>query len=99
MHLLPFKGTQNVKTREVLERGLLATFRATRGALARYNKQGLGFKEEYISRFSRNRLLTIIEKLSGSPVMKRYGASLRRAGEGACPYRGVGAIGLLLVPR
>ena len=63
VHPLTFKGTQNVKTWEVLERDLLATFNEKHGALPLYNTMGRGFSVKNISRFRKKRLLAIIERL------------------------------------
>jgi len=63
VHPLTFRGTQRVKTWEVLERDLLATFREKYGEIPTYNKIGGGFTVENISRFRKKRLISIIDHL------------------------------------
>jgi len=66
VHPLTFQGIQSVRMWEILERDLLATFKATYGEIPFYNQQGKGkkFSLDRIKYFRKSRLEKIIRLLS-----------------------------------
>jgi len=67
VHPLTFRGKQNVKIWEVLERDLLTTFKALFGEIPQFNRQGTGrkFSVDRIRYFRKRRLQKIVVALSG----------------------------------
>ncbi len=66
VHPLTFRGKQSVKMWEILERNLLATFKAVYGEIPFYNRQGKGkkFSVDGIKYFRKSRLEKVIKLLS-----------------------------------
>lgn len=66
VHPLTFKGTQSLRIWEILERDLLATFKAIFGEIPFYNQQGKGkkFSVDGIERFRKTRLEKVVRLLS-----------------------------------
>jgi hypothetical protein len=66
VHPLTFRGIQSVRMWEILERDLLATFKAAHGEIPFYNRQGKGkkFSVDRIRYFRKSRLEKVITLLS-----------------------------------
>ncbi len=66
VHPITFRGKQHVRMWEVLERGLLSTFKEIYGDIPCYNRQGRGkkFVVSAINYFSPKRLKTLITTLA-----------------------------------
>jgi hypothetical protein len=66
VHPLTFKGKQNVRMWEMLERDLLATFKSALGEIPFYNQQGKGkkFSVDGIKYFRKSRLQKVVNLLS-----------------------------------
>jgi hypothetical protein len=66
VHPLTFRGIQSLRMWEILERDLLATFKATHGEIPFYNRQGKGKKcsVDRIKYFRKSRLEKVITLLS-----------------------------------
>ena len=66
VHPLTFRGIQSVRMWEILERDLLATFKAVYGEIPFYNQQGKGkkFSVDGIRYFRKSRLEKVVRLLS-----------------------------------
>jgi hypothetical protein len=66
VHPLTFRGIQSVRMWEILERDLLATFKAVYGEIPFYNQQGKGkkFSVDGIKYFRKSRLEKVVRLLS-----------------------------------